>query len=82
MAMLQMMELRLREVGDIPVVTELSCVWSAVLLSLHQSAKLGTLSALYTGKAKKVAPRTLGLSVGYPIRLPLSFHDFPKASVN
>lgn len=33
--------------------------WSAVLLPLHQSAKLGTLSTFYTGKAKWL-PQGLG----------------------
>lgn len=83
-AMLHMTKLTLREVGDIPVVTQLSCGWSANChwLAVHQTAKLGKSPIFTTGKAKKLAPRIWRHFCGYPAWLSLRLPDFPKANMN
>lgn len=83
-AMLRMTKLTLREVGDIPVVTQQSRGWSANChwLAVHQTAKLGKAPIFTTGKAKKLAPRIRRRFCGYPAWLSLRLPDFPKANVN
>lgn len=80
MAMLQMMKRRLRQVGDIPVVTEL-CF--EVQCCCPYTSLPNWVPCLLSIQAKSNdCPKDLGPFRGYPVRLRLSPHDFPKASVN
>ena len=56
-AVLHMTKLSLREVRDIPVVTERSCGWNVVLMPRHQATQPGISSTFTTEKPQMLALR-------------------------
>lgn len=69
----------LREVRDIPVVTERSCGWNVVLMPRLQATQPGVSSTFTTEKAQMLALRIWRHFCRYPAWLSLSLHNFPKA---